>query len=390
MSGTTIYTDKSQESVLFNNAELATPADMNNTQYLRERRVVDYMFAHQHLDAFDPGSFPVARPLGGAFSIRQAASVGMTVRVYPGTLFFKSAADPGQPAPQWLMHRMGSIMTVTVDTADATNPRRDLLSYKVEYDSLDTGSVDADARVTKTVGGTYTSQTLDKRRRTKLTVTYTPGAPGVSPVPPSTPAGQVAFAVIEVPATDTTISTTQILDYRTPAGAVTVRRRPDQGYTQGSNRPTDGFWNASSGFVSEVFYYYFAPDELRGMDITDAVSTADGHCLAHYRLKRVRVKAKITGSSARFFTATVDGGSLIEDVSSQIVSGVDASYTLTPTYPLWSMGGADAGSKYHRNPWTSIDVGTGGEHYGGNVYLHLQAGATNDLVYPIMAEWYGL
>ncbi len=388
---TTNYTDKSAEGVLFNNAELMTPLDFNEMQRLGERRMLDALLRGMYLDGYDPGTHPQARPIGGAFSIRESAVIGMSVRVYPGTLLFRGAADPGTPDPGWMMHRMESLLTVAVDAASGVNPRIDLLSYKVEYDIVDTASADAEARVTKTVGGTYTSQTLDKRRRTKLTITYTPGTAAASPVAPATPAGHVAFAHIEVPTSDTTIATEQIIDYRTPAGSMAVHRMAFEGHFNGGSVSSPGnplsYWDSSPSYASESVASKITPSEQRGM-----IDTADasGTHLAHYRLKSLRIKCNWNGI---FYLMTQEQQVVLDttDIDPFITPNVQGNYSITLPYPIWSMGGDDAGAAIHRNPWTAIDNPLAGDAHGCEALMvYGVPGATDDVYWGIYAEWYGL
>jgi hypothetical protein len=85
--------------------------------------------------------------------------------------------------------------TVTLDAADGSLPRIDLIVAKVQ----DTDAGD----------GSLTPQL------TKVT-----GTPNASPTAPATPARCLALAQISVPAADTTISSGQITDVRTFAGTV--------------------------------------------------------------------------------------------------------------------------------------------------------------------------
>lgn len=73
----------------------------------------------------------------------------------------------------------------TITTADATNPRLDLVVIDA------TGAIQV---------------------RAGTPLAYTPGAS--TPAPPARTAGDVVLAIVYVPATDTTISTNQIVDQR--------------------------------------------------------------------------------------------------------------------------------------------------------------------------------
>lgn len=385
---TTNTTHKAAESVLYNNAELMTPADLNNAQHLLERRALDYVVQPTLLEGFSDGTVVQGRPVGGALSIRESATPGMSCRVYPGTILFRPAADAGQPEPSWLLHRLDAVQTITVDAAHATLDRIDLLSFKVEYDAVDTGSADAEPRVTKTTSGTYTGQTLDKRRRTKLTITYTPGTPDASPVVPATPAGQVAFAQIEVPAADTAITTSQIVDYRTPAGSTFVRRWGFEMmvFNGSTSTPHDvadygatDQWTAQSANIEARVRV--GPGEVRCLD----AAVDPDFSLAHCRLKRVKFYGRLThGGTAAAVLACPGGGGDLLDISADVPTGSLDEHTHVPDRPVWSMG--DAATDF-ANPWSAVDGS--GERYGGDVLMILRAGATTDVFGSVAAEWWG-
>lgn len=395
------YTDMSQETVLFNDAELMTPLDFNEMQRLAERRHMDYALRPLLLDGYDPGTHPQARPIAGSFSIRQSAVLAMSCRVYPGTLLFRAAADPGQPDPGWMMHRMASELTVAVDAAHATLDRIDLLSYKVEYDAVDTGSVDADPRVTKTIGGTYTSQTLDKRRRTKLTITYTPGTPNAVPVAPATPAGHVAFARIYIDPAITTILTGYIGDFREPAGSTICRRKAGDGYHNGNGALTPSLFDF--GTSPEYFEIQVSPTEARAVDSPDAVVHAADVAVAHQRLKRLTIRCKIDTGVATFFAlADLGGSNTIQDlISGFVTSGVFGTYQIAPSKPIWSMGGNGSPNigpnptkrtfRVYQNPWQAVDHDdTSADGVaGGSVALIIISNDNTDLFSFSTSEWWG-
>jgi hypothetical protein len=175
-------------SVLLTSTELGTPKDFNEQQALG-RRNVGYL-----LDAALSGGAQL-RAFGDALKVTaNGADMDLTVTGL-APILWRLAADPGAPDPQVLLHQLGADDTFTADAADGSNPRIDVFSAKVEDgDEGDPSSVIVKDGTT----GAITSQSFNKRTRTKLTVTYTPGTPAASPVAPAPPAGEVVFAEVLV------------------------------------------------------------------------------------------------------------------------------------------------------------------------------------------------
>lgn len=341
------YTNEQHESVLWHTTELVTPEDLNFQQRLKDRRLLDQLLAgllEEPGSDTDDDAAVAARPIGDGFGIYQTSPANMSVRVLPGTLLWKQAADPGSPEPRLLIHRMDSILSVPVDAADGTNPRIDILSYKLEYDPEDLVSgPDFVNRVIKNPDESLSAQGFDKKRRTLLTITYTPGTPAGSPVAPATPAGQVKFAEIAVPAMDTAISQSQISDFRTPAGCTTIM------FPVGAAHPTGG-WTMD-------FHKWLSSSADEGLHCSAAHSSAVSKRLAlagttgkvagrHLRLKTLYLGGKITltgdGAANLWRTGLSTGGTstLVADLDAMgLASASDALHSIDfSSLALWANG----------------------------------------------------
>ncbi len=346
------YTHVQQETVLWHTTELITPEDLNFQQRLKDRRLLDHLLAgllEEPGSDTDDDAAIAARPIGDGFGIYQMSPADMTVRVLPGTLLWKQAADPmvaepTQPAPRVLWHRMDSVLSVVVDAAHATLGRIDILSYKLEYDPEDTlAGPDFVTRVIKNSNGTFSAQDFDKRRRTLLTITYTPGTASGSPAAPATPSGHVKFAEISVPATDTAISQTQISDFRTPAGCTTIA------FPVGAAHPTSGWtmdfhkWLSSS--ADEGLHCSAAHSSM--VSKRRALPGTSGKVAGrHLRLKTLYLGGKFTlagdGAANLWRTGLSTGGTstLVADLDALgLASASDALHTIDfSSLALWANG----------------------------------------------------
>lgn len=377
------YTHEQRQTVLWASGELVTPEDLNAGQRIHERRLLDYMMQSLLLDggdfdvsaAFDPW----LRPVGRALSMETSSPSALSVVVHPGNVLWRSGADPGTPEPHWLMHVMDDDLTVAVDVADATNPRIDLLSAKVEQDPLDTSSVDGGLRVFKSAAGNLSSLPVDKRRRTLLTITYTPGTPAGSPVAPATPAGQVKFAEISVPATDTAIATSQISDYRTPAGYTRVQ-------LVGTSAVKSGFAGAGLGSSqllatagAQVAYWHLSP---HCMTVEPARDAATGRFLfgpRHMRARRVMWSGLITLAGVVELLNSNDA--LIQTLA----NAPDAqNWSFSDiTTPAW----VDLRSTNNPLQWMA-NAGNPGN--GGGLFVRATSGANGNQVTGVMADFWGV
>lgn len=350
---TTNFTNVQQEGLLWNSSELTTPEDLNNAQRLGRRAMLDHLMRPlfiepgSTLDTASFGGVPQgqvsARPIGASFVLMQQQTPGtMNVIVKRGSLLWLPIADPGQPEPQQLLHCMDTDITVAVDAADPVNGRIDILSYKVE---LISGA--SETRISKDASGNITSPTFSKRRQTQLTVTYTPGVASGSPAAPATPAGHVKFHEIEVSATETSLDSTNFVDFRTPAGftQVTVNRslaKSIASWTEGINE-----WTVAAGSAE---LRVGCPVSATGISRIGSNTTSPldiwSNCFANLRLALIRIACRIdkpTGSVTlwRGTHQYVDAATQVMDLSPDIsdaAAGLFTSKLTTTTAPIWSNG----------------------------------------------------
>lgn len=125
------------------------------------------------------GQAPAGRPLGANSGVRPGtpsttvtvSGVTATIGPHAGIIDVETSASAGA-----YLYASDANVTKTVNAADATNPRIDLISVTVDDPAESDGSVP------------------------QVTFVYTPGSAVASPVPPATPAQNIALAQINVPA----------------------------------------------------------------------------------------------------------------------------------------------------------------------------------------------
>lgn len=199
----------------FADGELATPTDLVQAQ---KRMIRDHWsdFLRHRYNPNNEGVADQLRPIQGSLEVKATGS-GLEVQVQEGVVLWHEASDPGDPEPRTMLIPVSSQL-FTADAADATDDRWDIISAKVEWDN-DTGG--AESRVFKDQStGDLSAQSTDKRRRARVTLTYTPGTADPSPSEPAAPAGEVIIARINVTATLATLQDANIHDRRKPSGAI--------------------------------------------------------------------------------------------------------------------------------------------------------------------------
>jgi len=222
-------------------------------------------------------------------AVTAQGSPDMTVAVAAGTIQATATSSP---------------VTVTsgnanISTADATNPRIDLVT--------------ASATGTKTV---------------------TAGTAAAAPKPPALPSGHIALAMVDVPANDTTISTGQITDKRVTVVAYVAPEGGGRGEYASKYNP-DHETPATTPADAEEF------NGSKGMAWDSAPATDDlasypgFHLIAGTTATRYLSKAWTPGSSDITIVAKVlwsmgstDGGSFGLYVSAQTGTPVDGVFCI--------------------------------------------------------------
>lgn len=116
-----------------------------------------------------------------------------------GALVWVNSSVPDGSAPVVLIHWVSyADIDVTIDVGGVQD-RYDVISVKVEEEA--NNAADQESRDFKdATTGVITSQSLYKKRRTKLTVQVTKGVEGASPTEPATPSGFKKWCAVKVPA----------------------------------------------------------------------------------------------------------------------------------------------------------------------------------------------
>lgn len=148
-------------------------------------------------NGFDP---PLTRAfclsIGRAF-LKAGASGNGYVGIAPGTLLQKIAATNGDEA-QLLSYSFDGSEQWELANGHATNPRLDLLQMKLEYETAASQSRDFEDATT----GIVSTQSMDKRRRVRCTLSVKQGTAAASPTFPDPDAGCVVVGSVLVVATE--------------------------------------------------------------------------------------------------------------------------------------------------------------------------------------------
>lgn len=119
-------------------------------------------------------------------------------QIAPGTLMQKIGAADGAEA-KLLAYTFAGTEEWTLVNGDATHPRLDLLQMKLEYETADSQSRDFEDATT----GVVTTQSMNKKRRVKCTLSVKQGTAAASPTFPDPDTGCVPVGSILVLATET-------------------------------------------------------------------------------------------------------------------------------------------------------------------------------------------
>lgn len=376
----TSYIDERHESIRWNNSELVTPADLNYAQNLRDRRMIDDILHDLFVtEQFDPGGQPqpTLRPMMRALAQRGEVGGPLRVTLQPGCIFWRQANVVGVD-PRWIAHHLELGLTVSLDAADPTNPRIDVISAKVEYAAPNHSGPDSETRVVKLSDGSIVSQTFDKRRRTRLTVTYTPGTPNSVPQPPNPPADEVKIAEVDVFANMPEVPDTSIRDFRTPAGHTRIDVMLGAGASDAATLDDTFDWTASAAAQSVLL-----PIQPPAYGFPMGAS---GH-VQHLRLRTLTLTALVStggnfvlGHRSHLYGAALEQ---LEPLVGQITLDVGKEHKISESVfssPVWAGG--------LRNPLIA-DTGHDIPH-GHSLSASTVFGASGDRVQALVADFWGM
>lgn len=378
MAGVQTITEVGQAEVLFNDTEGLDFNDLNNVQRVL-RRAWQQGYLERTLNtrdvtgALQDGNF---RPVGNA--LRTYVNAGMQVGVAAGSVM-QLVTDPGSPDYGDIVYTKGTNTLITVDAADPTNPRWDILSAKL--DKLDAGSVTRKFRLNATTNPS--SAAFNKERQYRLTITYTPGTPAGSPAEPSVPGGQFKIARIIVPAAAGSLGTTgaAIVDWRIPAGRVTYITQYGFSASGQFTQDGNGLWTAAS-----------SANVIRVPILPPGRCMTTGQALMDMVLAGIEVTYKLSaGSTVKLVwrpLALPTTWNVLADISSLLtLSGTQqttiiqrAALDAANLLPIWSNGGGLAATGH---------VAVAGDP-SALVCLEITANAGANSFGGVAAQWYGI
>lgn len=225
----------SNRIVIIGDGEGADHTDMNRLSIWQDILANDYKFAM--LTRTDPD---VATPWQESTFTKKLHRFHNAGCAYAGPsnrqikskrgLIAKWIAAPDGSEPKLLCYFLDEDeIDLTSPTADATNPRYDVVAVKLEWEDV---SETRDYEDAGTHAITSTSQVTHKR--VKMTARIVAGTPAASPTRPAIASDEAYYAVYKIPATfNTTLSldpsgTNEFVDYTFPIGELKTR------YLQGS------------------------------------------------------------------------------------------------------------------------------------------------------------
>lgn len=269
-----------RSEVLYHDGEGIEDGDLNKMQNLMH----EYIWSKAFIDFLFGGEAPAGtriRPLQDALSVRHLQD--MEVEVARGTVF--AFVDGERVAA-----RIDSNATFDLDDADDTDPRIDIISAKVEIDDQDDLGADAASRDFEDAQTReLTSQTIDKRRRVKVTMEYTPGTPSSDPDPPGTPDGHDKLVEIKVEANATEVEDSDITDYRVPAGSSMIVVPISSAWTDG---------NTSVNILNGQVQHDGGGNAVIGIpQVASQAIGSIGSWRHHVRIRTMAVWGKTEGSS---------------------------------------------------------------------------------------------
>lgn len=138
-----------------------------------------------------------------------ASTGGMGIEIGAGLGFQYVSSEPDADESKFQAIYLAADQPITVNAADPTNPRIDIVVIKSAR--VDTES---ESRYIMDGSGNIASQSVNTKSNDTYAYQYIAGTPAGSPVEPATPSGYVKIATISVPASAGSISQSNITDNR--------------------------------------------------------------------------------------------------------------------------------------------------------------------------------
>lgn len=320
------------QEVLFNDGEGIDLADLNNAQRFTRAQLWDlvvggharsseavYGASTSRLHAIGPAAAPVASVTSRTVT---AISDGTLAQRIPFVTI--DGADPKLIA----YHAIAAELTTTFDVGDATHPRIDLISVRLEH--IGTDVADEEARIFKNYStGGLSTMNLVKRRKVRMTKTVTKGTPAASPTTPATPSGHVAWCTVLVPAShNAVIDPANIRDHRYPIGFDALVQ------------PVDGL---GGGVWAAAGWSTLGSTPGIQSTGTSPVYIRPSLRLKHSaRLSSIGIMGLLTGCTVQLVRQNVDntssagGETVLADLSSAFTGGGNQLYSTDESHANWS------------------------------------------------------
>lgn len=253
------------DRVKFNAGEEYISEDQKDIQSLQTKYLNDYVLRRL-----------LGNPTGAVFfgdDCKVSAVTGMQVQINTGRGYHYVSDETDNDEPMFKSIVVAVAQSITIDTADATYARKDIICI-----AADRADAQAESRYLMDVGHNIASSSVYKRDVTSFDYQYVDGTPAASPVEPSVPDGYVKIAVIDVAAGASSISEGNITDSR-------VEINFDYSYLNLPDDWTLGAVTTVDATPTDCGTVAIAEDELISVEATIIGRQSDGSARAMFVVK---------------------------------------------------------------------------------------------------------
>lgn len=321
--------------VLFNDGEGVEQVDFNDLQYVRWAENFAALQAmlgsveNIDLNGFQAmGTDKVFCPRAGAGYIENNFS-GLQLDFIRGAMLLKNPDSTSEfpideaENPMTLVMLDTDLAFITLDTADGSNPRIDLIEVKITDAEVSDSSASRDKE--DAVTRALTTITPDKRRRAEVTFRVKNGTPAADPSPPTVDAGWAELANVFVGTGATSLTFDTVWDLRFPMQVEFQRIFPTM----------LGYWGSLLDWSNDAVGNAVA---LTKLTATDTPAFAFPHTGDQ--------NARILGFMINAEIATLDGNEAVNIVRYDDNSGTAVLLSLRDLITDMSIA-ADTGSMFH-------------------------------------------
>lgn len=228
------------KDVLFHDGEGIDFADFNAAQRLAVQAVADAILPVW----VDPPAYSAMdlRPVDNALAVTTVSAT--QVQVGPGRVLGRIAQPVDANDHGLAVHHLESGVQITIPANTSTTDERwDIIQAKIER--VNGGSEARDFKDATT--GALSSQTLDKRRQTVLTINRKEGGFFIEPAPD---AGFIKLARVRVPINSGALTADSVEDFRRPAGYRRILHTPTDCHFVGGTVPGTSHTVGDNGEIS--------------------------------------------------------------------------------------------------------------------------------------------